>query len=229
MWHFFWYISFTMRQFKLTSNQAEAQILRSVFLFHPASGLSHGDSVSGRGAFIPHISQQKRRERNLKILRKLGYSPHSFTSYYRQLFRRFYCFTGNTIKLAKKHKMTVSEYITYRRKKFEFANFKSKISSKYNNIIYRCTNPKDRKFKHYGGRGIRCFLTLVEFEFLWHRDYAAAMKQPSIDRIDSDGHYTIENCRFIEMSKNREAGKPYSRTPYHLSLRAKVKRYSRAA
>ncbi len=37
---------------------------------------------------------------------------------------------------------------------------------------------------------------------LYYRDGADKMKKPSIDRIDNNGDYTYENCRFIEMAEN---------------------------
>lgn len=71
-----------------------------------------------------------------------------------------------------------------------------------NNIRYRCNNPNDRKYKYYGGRGIKCLLSVQDIKFLWERD-ATKLKQPSIDRIDSSLDYEVSNCRFIEMSENR--------------------------
>ena len=71
------------------------------------------------------------------------------------------------------------------------------------NINYRCTNKRDRHYQSYGGRGIKNFLTLDDLYFLWERDGATEMKQPSIDRKETSGHYTRENCRFIEMDVNR--------------------------
>ncbi len=38
--------------------------------------------------------------------------------------------------------------------------------------------------------------------WLWIRDKAGKMKRPSIDRINSGGNYTLNNCRFIELSAN---------------------------
>lgn len=66
----------------------------------------------------------------------------------------------------------------------------------------RCTNPNASGYKHYGNRGIKCFLTNVEIENLWIRDNAEALKEPSIDRINSDGNYSFDNCRFIERKLN---------------------------
>lgn len=66
----------------------------------------------------------------------------------------------------------------------------------------RCNNPNHTAFKYYGGRGIKMLLTMSDFEFLWKRDKAFLMIKPSIDRIDTDGDYTLKNCQFIEQSEN---------------------------
>lgn len=49
-------------------------------------------------------------------------------------------------------------------------------------------------------------ITTAELKKLWFRDKAYLLKQPSIDRIDNDGDYTYDNCRFIEMRENRRLG-----------------------
>lgn len=61
-------------------------------------------------------------------------------------------------------------------------------------------------YARYGGRGIEMRLTLQEIELLWNRDAAGSMKKPSIDRINSDGHYELSNCRFIERQENSRLG-----------------------
>ena len=67
----------------------------------------------------------------------------------------------------------------------------------------RCENPSALKWKYYGGKGIRMFLSLQDVEFLYKRDNAVRMEQASLDRIDSDDHYWFWNCRFVEMVDNR--------------------------
>lgn len=83
---------------------------------------------------------------------------------------------------------------------------KEKFPWKYTlgSIIQRCKNKNHRRYKDYGGRGIKCLITLDELKTLWFRDKAYEMKEPSIDRIDNDGNYEFNNCQYIELSKNRE-------------------------
>lgn len=69
-------------------------------------------------------------------------------------------------------------------------------------IKQRCNNPNNKEYKNYGGRGIKCLITEEEVKRLWFRDKAYLMDKPSIDRINNDGDYTYENCRYVELREN---------------------------
>ena len=69
-------------------------------------------------------------------------------------------------------------------------------------IQSRCACPSANDYKYYGGKGIKCFLGMKEVKELWFRDKAHEMKSPSVDRIDPQGHYEKNNCRFLELSEN---------------------------
>jgi hypothetical protein len=72
----------------------------------------------------------------------------------------------------------------------------------YFTIRTRCNNSNIIQYKNYGGRGIKCLITEEELKKLWFRDKAYKMQRPSIDRIDNDGNYEYNNCRYIELSLN---------------------------
>ena len=93
-------------------------------------------------------------------------------------------------------------FIKIRRKKSFAFKPRDKFSEIWHNIKQRCNNPNNPSYKYYGGRKIGFLITQEDIIRLWFRDNASSMKRPSIDRIDNNGHYTYQNCRFIELSNN---------------------------
>ena len=72
------------------------------------------------------------------------------------------------------------------------------------NAKYRCRHPEAKA--RYGGRGIQFRITYRDLFYIWHRDGAANMARPSLDRIDNDGHYEPSNIRFRELYDNISDG-----------------------
>ena len=66
-------------------------------------------------------------------------------------------------------------------------------------ILNRCKYHKD---SDYYRKGIKVKITKEDIRKLWERDKAWELKKPSIDRINGNGDYTFNNCRFIEKSLN---------------------------
>lgn len=80
----------------------------------------------------------------------------------------------------------------------------TKIYSTWLNIKNRCNDKNNDKYKNYGGRGIKICKRWMKFENFLYDMGGSCLPGLSIDRIDNDGNYTKENCRWVTQKEQCE-------------------------
>jgi hypothetical protein len=70
-------------------------------------------------------------------------------------------------------------------------------------MVYRCSNKKDKKYKYYGGRGIKVCPRWLSFE-MFYKDMGERPKGTTLDRLNGNGNYEPKNCRWATDKEQRE-------------------------
>lgn len=80
------------------------------------------------------------------------------------------------------------------------------LNLRYRHMKERCNNPNSKSYSRYGGRGIKvCEEWANDYQTFEDWCYSHGYeKDLAIDRIDNDGDYSPDNCRFVTLKENNQ-------------------------
>lgn len=91
-------------------------------------------------------------------------------------------------------------YIDGRKQHSEYQTYKA--------MLYRCFKPDNKYYKDYGGRGITvCERWLKDFH-VFLSDMGKCPKGLTVERINNDGNYEPDNCKWATRKEQRQNQRP---------------------
>lgn len=78
---------------------------------------------------------------------------------------------------------------------------KTRQYNTWNHMMFRCYRENDKSWKRYGGRGITVYDKWHTFEGFWDDMKEGYSDKLTLDRIDNNGSYCKENCRWTTQTQ----------------------------
>ncbi len=114
-------------------------------------------------------------------------------------------FQKHRVERLRYDKLYYQQHRKYRLRygKQRYQTLKGHLNVTWHSMLHRCTNSKDRCYKHYGGRGIKVkFACFEDFFYYVVKELKVDPRGLTIDRIKNDGHYERGNIRFVSNAEN---------------------------
>lgn len=136
--------------------------------------------------------------------------------------------SGHTKSCGCYHKDQARNFLSGIKKKSQNYHLsKTKTYRIWKAMMQRCSKENCWAFKYYGGRGIKVCNRWHDYKNFLH-DMGSAPDNGSIDRINVDGNYEPDNCRWITMKQqnnNRRSCIYVEYDGHRLSLKAFAEKY----
>lgn len=83
---------------------------------------------------------------------------------------------------------------------YKHGMYNTRPMSIYGHMKRRCDTPNEAGYPHYGGRGIKYDTKWCTFEGFWEDMSAGYSEELELDRINPNGDYCKENCRWADQT-----------------------------